>query len=112
MVSDPSRYPTGLRGSAFRNGFEPPADLRDVVAEIVDPRQRRERFEPEDALEERRRPVADRAELVLTAALGYEPALGESRHDAVDVDAADARDLGARDRPEVRNDGECLECRL
>src|SRR5581483_4933164 len=64
------------------------------------------------ALEERRRPIADGAELVLTAVLDDEPALDEAGDDAVDVDAADARDLGPRARAEVGDDCERLERRL
>ena len=45
----------------------------------------------------------------VAAALGDEPALDEPGDDAVDVDAADARDLRARHRPEVRDDRERLE---
>ena len=72
-------------------------------------RQRGERLEAEDALEERRRAIADRAELVLAPALGDQAALGEAGDDAVDVDAADARDLGPRHRAEVGDDRERLE---
>src|SRR5690348_14159174 len=84
--------------------FEPLADLRDVGAEIVDARQRRERLQPEHALEERRRAVTDRAELVVAAAFGDQAALDETRDDAVDVHAADPRDLRPRHGPEVRDD--------
>ena len=80
-------------GALLGDGLEPAADLVHVGAEVVDARQRGERLEPEDALEERRRAVADRAELVVAAAFGDEPALDETGDDAVDVDAADARDL-------------------
>src|SRR5262249_57909037 len=81
-------------------------------AEALHPRQRRERLEPEDALEERRRPVAHRPELALTSCLRHEPALHQARDDAVDVDAADTGDLRPRARAEVRDDGERLERRL
>src|SRR4051812_19518187 len=88
--------------------FEPLADLRHVGADVVDARERGERLEAEDPFEERRRAVADRAELVLASAFGDQTPLHETGDDAVDVDAADARDLGTRDRPQVRDDRERL----
>ena len=52
-----------VRADGEVRGLEPRADLGDVGTEVVDPRQRGERLEPEDTLEERRRAVPHRAEL-------------------------------------------------
>src|SRR5438552_3365038 len=98
-----------LRGALLCDGFEPGADLGHVGAEVVDARELRERLEPEDPLEELRRLVPDRAELAVPAALGKQTALDEAGDDAIDVDAADARDVGARAWTEVGDDRECLE---
>ena len=82
-------------------------------ADVVEARQLRQALEPEDALEERRRAVADRAAAVVVAAgLGDQAALDEVRDGGVGGDAADARDVGPRARPEVRDDRERLERRL
>src|SRR5439155_18880628 len=86
------------------------ADLRDVVAEVVEPRQLGERLEPEHPLEEPGRPVADGAARgVLAPSFGDQPALDQAGHGRVGRDAADAGDLRPRARPEVRDDRERLE---
>ena len=55
------------------------ADLVRALAEVVQARERRERVEAEDALEERRRPVPDRAaDAVLAPGLRDQPALDEA----------------------------------
>src|SRR5439155_25388168 len=64
-------------------------------------RQRGEAVEPEDALEERRRAIADRAGALVAAGLGDQAALDEARDGRVGGDAADPCDLGSRDRAEV-----------
>ena len=57
-------------------------------------------------------PVADRAaDAFVAAGLGDQAALDEARDDRVGGDAADARDLRAADRPEVRDDRQRLERR-
>src|SRR3954464_9791356 len=98
-----------LRGALLGDRLEACPDLGDVVADVVEPRERRERFEAEHALEERRRAVPDRAEIAVAPGLGDEAALEEPGDDAVDVDAADAGDLPPRARAEVRDDRERLE---
>ena len=88
------------------------ADLVRALAEVVQPRELRERLEAENPLEERRRPVADRAAgPVLAARLGDQPALDEAGDDRVGGDAADPRDLRPADRPEVGDDRQRLERR-
>ena len=71
------QLPALLRGALLGDRFEAAADLVDIGAEIVEARQRGERLDAEDALEERRRAVADRAELVVAAALGDQAALDQ-----------------------------------
>ena len=72
------------------------------LAEVVEPRQRGEALEPEDALEERRRPVADRAaRRRLASGLGDRARAREAGDGRVGGDAADPRDLGPRARAEV-----------
>ncbi len=53
--------PASSGSSAFRDGVEPRADLVRVAAELLEPRQLGQAAEPEDALEERRRAIADGA---------------------------------------------------
>src|SRR3954447_22347028 len=101
-----------LRRALLGDRFAPLAGLRHVGAEGLHPRQRGERLEAEDALEERCRAVADRAVLVHAPALADQPSFDEAGDDAVDVDAADSCDLRPRDRAEVRDDRERLERRL
>src|SRR5438067_2050290 len=73
--------------------------------------QRIDSTEAEQALEERGRPVEDRAEL-RAAAVFYQPPLLERRDRGLRVDAADARDLRSRDRLQVGDDREALGLRL
>ena len=68
-----------LRQALLGDRFEALAELRHVGAEIVDARERGQRLEAEDPFEERRRPVADRPELVLAAAFGDQPPFDETR---------------------------------
>src|SRR4051812_1303404 len=84
-----------LGRALFSDGFEALANLRDVCAKVVQARKRRERLEAEDALEERGRAVAHRAEVFLAAGFGEQASLDQARDDAVDVHASDPRDLGA-----------------
>ena len=56
--ASPRRYERG-----FRDFEQALAQLGGVLTEVVEPRERGEALEPEDALEERRRPVANRAAL-------------------------------------------------
>ena len=66
--------------AAFGDRLEALADLVRALAEVVEPRQRRERLEPEDALEQRRRAVANRAaDALLAPGLGDQAALDEAR---------------------------------
>src|SRR5689334_22733350 len=70
-----------ISSSALRgNRVEAVADHLRVVAEVVEPRQLRQALEPEDALEERRRPVANRTtEPFFATRLRDQPALHEPR---------------------------------
>src|SRR5205823_768865 len=72
---------------AFGDRLEPAADLVWRSAEVVEAWQRGEALETEDALEERRRPIADGSAIV-AAGLGDEAALDEPRDDGVSGDAA------------------------
>ena len=85
------------------------ADRVGRLADVVEPRQRREALEPEDAFEERRRAVADRARRLVAARLRDQAALEQVRDGRVRGDAADARDVRPRARSEVRDDRERLE---
>src|SRR5581483_11029693 len=89
-------------GPARGDGLEAAADLVGVGADVVDARKGGQRLEAENALEERRGAVPDRAGF-LAAVLGDQAALDEPGDDAVDVHAADARDFGPRDGAEVRD---------
>src|SRR3954464_10674831 len=63
-------------GALLRDAREAVADRGGVVAEVVQPRQGRERVEREHPLEEGRRPVAHcAADSVVAAGLGDEAAL-------------------------------------
>ena len=67
-------------------------------------------LEPEDALEERRRAVADGAARGgLAAGLCEKAPLDQAGDGGVGGDAADTRDLGPRARAEVRHDRQRLE---
>src|SRR5579862_3205785 len=102
-----------LSGRApLSDGLEPRADLGHVGTEVIEARQSGKRLEPEDALEERRRPVADRAEVVVAASLGDETALDEPGDDSVDVHATNPRDLGPRARAEIGDRRQRFERRL
>ena len=93
--------------------MQPFADLRGAFAEVVEPGQRSGALEPEDALEERRRPVANRStRSIVAACLGDQAALEQAGDGRVGGDAADASDLGPAARAEVGNDRERLHRRL
>ena len=84
-----------------------------VVAEVVEPRQRGEALEPEDALEELGRPVADgAADARLAPRFRQQASLDQPGHDRLGGDAAHAREIGTGDRAEVRGHGQRLECGL
>src|SRR5207302_8328453 len=103
--SAPIRARSRLRGATLGDRLEPLAQLGLTVREIVEPRQLRQALEPEDALEQRGRPVSHRsAGLVRAARLGDQPALDETGHGRIGRDAADARDLRPRAGPEIRDD--------
>src|SRR5439155_1354465 len=68
-----------------------------------------QRLEPEDALEERRRPVADRAGAVGAAGLRDQPALEEIRDGRVGGDPSDACDVRTGAGPEIRDNCKRLE---
>src|SRR6185295_16043 len=97
-----------LGGARFRDFEQALAQFGRVAAEVVESRQRSEALEPEDALEERGRPVAD-GTTCLASRFGDEAALQEARDGRVRSDAADARDVGSRARAEIRHDRERLE---
>ena len=81
-----------------------------MLAEVVEARQRGGALEPEDALEERRRPVADRpAGAVVPARFRDQAALEQAGDGRVGGDAADPGDLGPAARAEVGDDRERLE---
>src|SRR3954451_19683768 len=97
-------------GALLRDAREAVADRVGVVAEVVQARQGRERVEREHPLEEGRRPVAHcAADSVVAACLGDEATLEQPRDRRVRRYAADPRDLRPRDRPQVRDDRDCLE---
>src|SRR4029079_7472521 len=58
-AGEPPRPPGGLRGAAFGERLEPAAELFRVAAEVLQPWQRREALEAEDAFEERRDAIAN-----------------------------------------------------
>src|SRR2546423_1653073 len=67
-------------------------------------------LEPEHALEERRRAIADGSSGALVpTCFGDQPALQEVRHGGVGGDAADPGDVRPRAGAEVRDDRERLE---
>src|SRR5947208_3843858 len=101
-----------LRGALLGDRLETLPDRRGVLADIVEARELGEALEAEDALEQRRRAVADRAPAGLAARFRHEPTLDEVRDRGIGRDAADPRDVGTRARPEVRDDRERLERRL
>src|SRR6266508_716607 len=89
------------------------ADLIHVAAEVVEPRQRRERLEAEDPLEQRRDLVADRAAgAVVAAGFRDQAPLDQIGDGRIGRHAADACDVRPCARPEVRDDRERLERRL
>ena len=89
---------------------QPLADLRGALAQVVEARQRGGVLEPEDALEERRRPVADgTAGAVVPAGFGDQAAFEQAGDGRVGGDAADAGDLRPAARAEVGDDRERLE---
>src|SRR3712207_7346071 len=66
MIRRPPRstlfpYTTLFRSPLLGERLEPLADLLRVGADVVEARQLRQAVEPEDALEERSRAIADRA---------------------------------------------------
>src|SRR5689334_22639332 len=84
-----------LGGALFGDPFEAGADRFGVVAEIVEAWQRGQRLEREDALEERRRSIADcTADAVVATGLRDQPALEQPGDGRVRGDTADPRDLG------------------
>src|SRR5207245_6767049 len=85
------RLPLG--GALLGDRVQALADLLRVLAEVVQARQLREALEPEHALEQRRRAVADRARDVVAARLRDQSALDQVRHRGVGGHAADTRDV-------------------
>ena len=84
-----------LRRARFCHLEQPIPDRGLVLADVVEPRQGGERLEPEDALEQRRDPVAHGAAgAALPAGLGDQATLDERGDGRVGGDAPDARDLG------------------
>ena len=78
-----------LRGARFGHREQPLADRIRLAAEVVEPRQRGEALQPEDALEERRHLVADGATRpTLTPRLGDQPSLDQRRNGRVGGDAS------------------------
>ena len=102
-----------LGGLADGDRVQPLADLRGALAQVVEPRQRGGALEPEDAFEERRRPVADGAtRAVVASRLGDQAALEQAGDGRVGGDPADAGDLRPAARAEVGDDRERLQGRL
>ena len=100
----------GLRRLADRDLVEPLAQLLGGLAELRQARQRGEALEPEDALEERRRAVANRpARPVVAPGLGDQAAVEQPGNGRVRGDTADPRDLRPAARAEVGDDREGLE---
>src|SRR5436309_2241995 len=98
-----------LGGALLGDGLEPDPDLLDVAAEVVEAWQLGEALQPEDALEERCRAVANGAAGAgLAPGLRDQPPLDQPRDRGVDRHPADARDLRPRARPEVRDDRQRL----
>jgi hypothetical protein len=86
------------------------ADLVHVAAQLLEPRELGQAAEPEDALEERRGPVADgAARSGLAAGLCQKAPLDQAGDGGVGGDSADTRDLGPRAWAEVRHDRQRLE---
>ena len=108
--------PTSCRRSARRAPRRRAAGARAArpPPRATDPTRRRRgarrAVEPEELEEQRRRAVQDRAEL-RAAGLLDQPALDQRRGRGVGADAADARDLRARDRLQVGDDRERLGLR-
>ena len=68
---------------AFRDGVQTGADLVRVAAELLEPRQLGQDSEPEDPLEQRRRAIADGAEVLLAARFAEQAPLDQAGDDAV-----------------------------
>src|SRR5207237_5091279 len=77
--SDP---PCGeLGGSLLGDGVQPLADLLDVVAELVQPRQGGETLQPEHTLEKRRNAITNRtADTVRATGFRDQSALDQARN--------------------------------
>src|SRR5438034_2345666 len=74
------RFRASSGGALLGDLVQPFPDLLGALADVVQPRQLRQALEPEDALEERRRAVANRAAgRVVAPGLGDQPALGQIR---------------------------------
>jgi hypothetical protein len=99
-----------LGAAAACDLFEPRAQLLRILGQVVEPRELREARQAENALEERRRSVPNRA-LVATG-LRDEAALEETGDGRIGRHAADARDLRTADRPQIRDDRKGLQSRL
>src|SRR5262245_10712017 len=100
-----------LRGAALREGFEPAAELLCVAAQIVEPRERSQTLQAENAFEQGRHAIAHRSE-VAAARFRDQAPLDQARHHRVDRDPAPPCDLRARARSEIRDHGQRLECRM
>src|SRR3990172_11575776 len=88
------RFKPLLGGAGFRDFHEATAKLVRAVAEVVEPRERSKALEPEHALEERRRPVANRAtQPALAAGFGDQAPLHEAGNGRVGCNAANPSDL-------------------
>src|SRR4029079_12727795 len=98
-----------LGPSAAGDFFEAPANALVVLGEVVQARELKEPGETEDALEERRRLVADRTALLVAARFGDQPSLDQTGNGRVGRHPANAGDLRARDRARVGDDRERLE---
>ena len=110
MSQGQSLGPVWFGAALVCDGMQPLAELVDVAGEVVEPRQLREAFQAEHALEHGRAAVLHRAaDAVVAARLGDQPALDQARHGRIGRNAADARDLRPRARPQVRHDRERLQ---
>src|SRR5687767_6066936 len=96
-----------LRRAALGDLEQTVAEPSRVLPDVIEARQRGQALEPEDALEERRRLVANCA-AGLASRLADQPPFEERRDRRVCRHTAYPRDLRTRAGPEIRHDRERL----